>query len=218
MAKSNHSKIKNASLKRKVKYLGCANIAQLFWCHRKALYECKKDNAMFKMKIESLRGSQVKGKLGRRINMVFPTSDNDNFDMGINYQTTQAKSLPTCIDYFKWHDYYIVVSPDGVTEQLCYEFKATHFNEGIARKFVAPVAVAQANLYSFFFRRPRYEAEIYLVAEDKKISYKGMTDKAKAERMLQDLDGLLKGNQKPIPPRPWKCKNCSVPCPLRHRK
>lgn len=134
---------------------------------------------------------------------------------GLLAQYEHGEQLPSLRYHFPFREYIIEASPDGIAGDYCYEFKLV--GERFWLKFEKPVAVAQARLYSYFFERKRYKAEIYIEDEAQKETVEGELDRKWVEYLLNTMDALLKGSMEPIPPNRVKCRSCefSKECPIR---
>lgn len=120
-------------------------------------------------------------------------------------ETTRAKKYPKIRWHFNWNDYVIVGAPDGITVDNVYEFKSTR--NKFLMSFIKPIAITQADLYGYFFRRENKLVEIYVVEENKKHSFSLQVNHKRAEETLYKFKLVDDGND-PLPPKPWKCKNC----------
>jgi CRISPR/Cas system-associated exonuclease Cas4 (RecB family) len=128
-------------------------------------------------------------------------------------QQTKAEKYPTVRWNFEWKKYITVGVPDGITERFVYEFKTTR-NRFLA-SFEKPVAITQADLYGYFFRRKNKRVQIYIVKEDKVETYEEKTDTSRAETVLTNFAKVDAG-WIPPPPKPWKCNHCDFKegCPI----
>lgn len=132
-------------------------------------------------------------------------------------QALHAEKYPTIRWNFRWGKYSVVGVPDGITEEFVYEYKTTR-NSYLLR-FAKPVALAQADLYGYFFQRPRKRVQIHIAEEDKIETYEELVDTGRAEETLTAFAQVDEG--KPArPPVPWKCRSCEVraECPINQAK
>ncbi len=129
-------------------------------------------------------------------------------------ESSFAEKYDGAVGCFYFGNFIIASVPDGVTEEFCYEKKTT--GSLFLQNFVEPIAIAQANLYSYFFNRPEIRVQIQNKQTGQITTIQKLCDKEKAEDDLQKGIGLLRGEIKPIPPKTWKCKNCEYheKCPI----
>ncbi len=132
-------------------------------------------------------------------------------------QALHAEKYPTIRWNFRWERYSVVGVPDGITEEFVYEYKTTRNRYML--KFVKPVALAQADLYGYFFKRPRKRVQIHINEEDQIETYEEPIDIDRAVKTLAAFARVDEG--KPArPPAPWKCRRCEfrVECPISPTK
>lgn len=84
----------------------------------------------------------------RLVNM----KDLSHTERGKVHQFLFAEKYPSIRWNFSWKDYVIVGVPDGMTDELVYEFKTTQ--NRFTFSFQKWVADTQADLYGYFFERP----------------------------------------------------------------
>jgi CRISPR/Cas system-associated exonuclease Cas4 (RecB family) len=130
----------------------------------------------------------------------------DAKSFGMQAQETHAERYPSLRWHFKWDRYVVEGVADGLTPEFVYEFKTT--GSRYLLKHVLPSAMAQADLYAFFFQRPRKRVQVLVRDERQTETVDGPADPANAEatlRLFKAVDeGLL-----PDPPRDaWKCRKC----------
>lgn len=126
-------------------------------------------------------------------------------ERGILYQQAYGEYHPTIRWNFTWNDYTVIGVPDGITEGFVYEFKTTRNRYLI--NFVKPVALTQADLYGYFFKRDKKRVQIYVVEEATTVTWEEEINRAKAEEVLNKFKSVDEGAS-PIPPKKWKCKSC----------
>jgi hypothetical protein len=132
-------------------------------------------------------------------------------------QALHAEKYPTIRWNFRWGKYSVVGVPDGITEEFVYEYKTTR-NSYLLR-FAKPVALAQADLYGYFFQRPRKRVQTHITEEDKIETYEELVDIGRAEETLAAFAQVDEG--KPArPPVRWKCGSCEIraECPISQAK
>jgi CRISPR/Cas system-associated exonuclease Cas4 (RecB family) len=114
---------------------------------------------------------------------------------------------------FPWNRYIVVGVPDGITKKFVYEFK--HTRNDFLLSFVKTVALAQADLYGFFFRRKNKRVQIHVLESNKTHTFEEPVDTKRALETLKRFKGIEEG-ESPVPPKSWKCRNCEFTsaCPL----
>jgi CRISPR/Cas system-associated exonuclease Cas4 (RecB family) len=130
------------------------------------------------------------------------------------HQMTRAEKYPTIRWNFAWHDYVVVGVPDGITDSFVYEFKSTK-SRFLCDYYIKPVALAQADLYGYFFRRKRKKVQIYVVEGDYTQAWDEAVSEERALKTLNDFERVDKG-ELAKPPKAWKCKSCEFTrsCPI----
>jgi len=133
------------------------------------------------------------------------------------FHASRAAQHPTVRWNFPWAEYTIVGVPDGLTEDFVYEYKSTR--ERYFLVFVRPVAIAQADLYGYFFQRQKKRVQIEIIEESKTDTYEQPVNPARAKETL-DAFARVDSGQPAHPPKPWKCRNCDfrVTCPISQAK
>jgi CRISPR/Cas system-associated exonuclease Cas4 (RecB family) len=126
---------------------------------------------------------------------------------GMLIEGTRGEDYPSIRWNFKWGNYVVVGMPDGITDAFVYEFKTTR-NEFLKR-YIKPVALIQADLYGYFFKRGKKRVQIHIMEENRTETWEEDVDKANAMRMLSSFERVDKG-EKPLPPKEWKCKSCEL--------
>jgi CRISPR/Cas system-associated exonuclease Cas4 (RecB family) len=130
---------------------------------------------------------------------------------GMIAQSSYAEAYLKAEAYFAWKDYLVMAVPDGLGEDFAYEFKASR-----VAYYALPVAKAQANLYAYFYHKPRIRVQILDNKSGKVKTYEEYVDTVAAETLLEQAEKLLKNEKQPIPPKDWKCHNCEfvAECPI----
>ena len=129
-------------------------------------------------------------------------------------ESAKAERYPTIRWNFIWDKYVVVGVPDGITNEFVYEFKST--KSRFLMNFLKPVALTQADLYGYFFRRSRKRVQIYIVETGEKETWDAPVDIARAKTVLTKFKEVEMGLIPP-PPKAWKCKSCEFAalCSLR---
>ena len=120
-------------------------------------------------------------------------------------QRTRGELYPSIRWNFRWNDYVVVGIPDGLTDDFAYEFKSTR-NRRLSADH-KPVALAQANLYAYFFQRANARSQILVMDEDHTETWDTPVDPLKAEFVLGEIRKLLEEGVIPQPPKASKCWN-----------
>lgn len=144
------------------------------------------------------------------------TSTGDPMFDGILTELVLAERYPSYRWNFSYSQYVVVGVPDGITRDFVYEFKATrsrhffHLNK--------PIALTQADLYGYFFKRKKKRVQIYVREENATETIVDFVDTNRAIQTLKrfenaDLD------ENPRLPLKWKCKQCEFRrhCPISHK-
>ncbi|AFK94283.1 MULTISPECIES: hypothetical protein [Thermoanaerobacterium] len=207
-------------------FLGTSNIAQQFWCQTSVIYKSIEDEYMFKTVYERIIKEKGENLPIEEINKLIENEqqkevDNNNSNIKIIYgnpfsldplirgkadESLYAEKYPKFMYYFKYRNKIIIAAPDGITDDFCYEFKST--SSEFLLRYVQPVALAQASLYSYFFKRPKIRVQIYITATKKIKTIEEDLSTEKVEKYLNDMIDLLEGKREIILPKEWKCKNC----------
>lgn len=126
---------------------------------------------------------------------------------------SRAERYPTIRWNFPWGKYIVIGIPDGLTREFVYEYKTTR--NRFMLNFAKPVALAQADLYGYFFKRPKKRVQIEILEENKVETYEDLVNTARAEQTLSAF-ARVDGGEASRPPKPWKCRNCEFRgvCPI----
>jgi len=116
-----------------------------------------------------------------------------------------AEHYPTIRWNFEWKNYVVIGVPDGITDKFVYEFKTTR--NRFLMYYIKPVAFAQADLYGFFFKRPKKRVQIYIMEDGVTKTWEEEVKKGEAINLLERFKRVDEG-EIPIPPKKWKCKKC----------
>ena len=129
------------------------------------------------------------------------------------YQGLRAEKYPTIRWHFPWGHYSVTGAPDGLAEEFAYEYKTT--GSRFLFRFMKPVAFAQADLYGYFFHRPKKRVQIQIMEENRTETFEEPVNTANVEVTL-DSFARVDAGEPPRPPKPWKCRNCDfrTTCPI----
>lgn len=118
---------------------------------------------------------------------------------------------------FEWDKYVVIGVPDGITDEFVYEFKSTKSNYTLI--YLKHIAIAQADLYGYFFKRNKKRVQIFVMEERITKTWDSETNIKNAEGILNNFKAVDNG-QLGLPPKEWKCKKCefSSQCELINRK
>ncbi|HEK86074.1 MAG TPA: hypothetical protein ENO29_06945 [Candidatus Aminicenantes bacterium] len=124
-----------------------------------------------------------------------------------------AEKYPTIRWNFKWNEYSIIAAPDGITDDFVYEFKTT--KNRFLSNFIKPVALAQADLYGYSFKRKKKKVQIYIMEESKRETWEAEIDENNVLGLLEKFS-MANEFHKFFPPKEWKCKVCEYfnKCPF----
>ena len=117
-----------------------------------------------------------------------------------------AERYPTIRWNFEWENYVIVGVPDGITEDFVYEFKTT--GSEFLLGYMERSALAQGDLYGFFFRRQNKRVQIYVVNQAETYTWHEKVDINAAISLLKAFKRLDETREFTFPEK-WKCRNCS---------
>jgi hypothetical protein len=133
------------------------------------------------------------------------------------YQASRAEKYPTIRWHFPWRHYSVGGVPDGLTEDFAYEYKTT--GSPFLFRFMKPMAIAQADLYGYFFHRPKKRVQIEIIQDNSKVTFEEPVDAANAEATL-DAFARVDAGEPARPPKPWKCPICEfrTTCPISQAK
>ncbi|MGQ0542306.1 MAG: hypothetical protein ACT4O9_10725 [Blastocatellia bacterium] len=121
------------------------------------------------------------------------------------YHERYAEKYPSIRWNFRWEHYSVIGEPDGLTDDFVYEYKTTR--ERYLYNFVKPVAVAQADLYGYFFGSRKKKVQIHIIGENRTETFEGDVDVKKAEDTLNAFASAVAGGIV-YPPKKWKCNKC----------
>jgi hypothetical protein len=136
---------------------------------------------------------------------------------GMIYHVSRAYKYPTIRWNFTWGPYQVVGEPDGITDDSVYEYKTTR--NWFLFKFRKPVAFAQADLYGYFFHRPKKRVQIDIIEDGSCETFEQPVDAENAQRTLADFARVELGDPA-HPPKAWKCRGCEfqTTCPIGRAK
>lgn len=117
-----------------------------------------------------------------------------------------SEDYPSIRWNFDWDGYVVVGVPDGITDRFVYEYKTT--GSGWLLQWMKPVAILQADIYGYFFRRKERRVQIMVRKDGIIHTWHGEVDKNYALDSLKMFREVEKGERKPIFPAGWKCKGC----------
>ncbi len=133
------------------------------------------------------------------------------------YQASRAEKYPSIRWHFPWGRYSVGGVPDGLMKDFVYEYKTTHSR--FLFRFMKPVALARADVYGYFFHRPKKRVQILVVEEDVTETYEEPVDAPRAEDTLAAFARVDAG-EPARPPKAWKCQKCDfrTTCPISQAK
>jgi hypothetical protein len=133
------------------------------------------------------------------------------------YEESQAEKYPSIRWHFPWGRYSVGGVPDGLTRDFADEYKTTRSRSLLSYR--KPVALAQADLYAYFFHRPKKRVQVHVVEENVTETYEEAADAARAEDVLAAFARVDVG-QPARPARAWKCNKCAfrATCPISQAK
>ncbi len=130
----------------------------------------------------------------------------DGFGRGQLAQGMLARPYRSVRWNWRWRDLVVVGVPDGITRGLVYEFKSC--GKAFFLPFIRPVALTQADLYGYFWNRPRKHVEFVDSHSGERIEViRDTVDCGRAQETLRDFREVARGRLPPAP-KTWKCTNC----------
>ncbi len=132
--------------------------------------------------------------------------EKDSMLRGKVYEKLKMERYPTIRWNFEWRDYVVVGIPDGITEEFVYEFKTTKSN--FLFRYIERVALTQADLYGYFFKRDKKRVQVYVIQQDSVLSFDGQVDVSRAEETLDKFQQADTDLDSAIYPIDWKCNSC----------
>ncbi len=124
---------------------------------------------------------------------------------GNYYEQLYAEKYPTIRWNFRYKDIILLGIPDGINDELIYEFKYVSKKRYLSQTL--RTARLQADLYGYFFNRPKKKIQIYCKEEDKIYSYFEDTEKEEIVELLEKWIKMING-ELPKKPMAWKCNIC----------
>lgn len=121
------------------------------------------------------------------------------------YEEFIAERYPTLRWNFQWNDFVIVGVPDGISDEFVYEFKTTASEFLLA--YLEPCALAQGDLYGYFFKRKFKRVQVYVIDEKNIYTWHETVDTSRAVNLLKSFK-MVYEEGKAAPPERWKCRNC----------
>ena len=109
---------------------------------------------------------------------------------------------------FTWEGYVILGIPDGITDEFVYEYKSTRNKYFL--ELNRPVALAQADLYGYFFQRDSKRVQFRVEETAEIITWDDVADTDNAINALKLFSAVDAGWEPPSPNPGWKCNKCAV--------
>jgi len=136
---------------------------------------------------------------------------------GTTMETNIAERYHTFRWNFEWGNYVVIGVPDGITDEFVYEFKSTKSTYTLS--YLKHIAIAQADLYGYFFKRNKKRVQIFVMEERITETWDSETSIKNAEGILNKFKAVENG-QLGRPPKEWKRKTCEFAsqCELINRK
>jgi len=124
---------------------------------------------------------------------------------GAIYEEFLAERYPTIRWNFRWENYVVVGVPDGITDEFVYEFKTT--GSEFLLGYIERSALAQGDLYGYFFRRKNKRVQVYVVDEKETVTWHEEVNEANAVSLLKAFRQLDETHEFSLPEK-WKCNRC----------
>ncbi|MEM2914804.1 MAG: hypothetical protein QXH91_05325, partial [Candidatus Bathyarchaeia archaeon] len=125
---------------------------------------------------------------------------------GAVYEEFLAERYPTIRWNFRWENYVVVGVPDGITDEFVYEFKTT--GSEFLLGYIEQSALAQGDLYGYFFRRKNKRVQVYVVDEKETVTWHEEVNEADAVSLLKAFKQLDETREFSLPEK-WKCNRCN---------
>lgn len=135
-----------------------------------------------------------------------PEKVEDKFLRGNIYEFKLAEKYPKIRWHFTWGNYVIEGIPDGITDKFVYEFKST--KSKWLSFYTKPVALTQADLYGYFFKREKKRVQIYLMDKKEVETIEDKVDINRALKTLRLFEKVCNGKGIRGTSKKWKCKVC----------
>jgi hypothetical protein len=166
-----------------------------------------------KLKVRPILRRKKSSSLQSNVNLA---PSGDSMLDGVITELALAERYPSYRWNFPFSRYVVVGAPDGITREFVYEFKATRSRHFL--NFNKPVALTQADLYGYFFGRPKKRVQIYVRDEDKIETIVARVDPARAVDTLARFENADR-NSYAHPPVKWKCLQCELQyhCPISQK-
>jgi|SRR3989344_1791662 len=158
--------------------------------------------------IQELLSKTIRSKISKNIKKKISQSlkeETDPLSKGRYYETLHGENYPTIRWNFRYKDIVLVGVPDGITDDFVYEFKYTRKNSYIKQTLIT--AACQADVYGYYFQRPKRRIQIFCEEEDKIHTFIDDIDKQKVIDLLEKWIDMINGNL-PMKPLSWKCNKC----------
>ncbi|MCS7109833.1 MAG: hypothetical protein NZ903_03495 [Candidatus Micrarchaeota archaeon] len=217
-------------------FVSVSNICSMFWCQRQMIFKLKNGelqayksyllnkeshgnltikeiNNLLEKEKKRLKSKGLCQPMDIEMMGTLILTGEDKLDRGCFREMFSKENYPTLDCSFKWKRYEILASPDGITDQFCYEFKSVS-NQRLIH-YIKPIAISQANLYSYLFQRQAIRVQLYLEDLHKVLTFEEKTNPSTAAGVLITMDRLLKGELAPSPPKDWKCGICTFDCEMK---
>jgi len=121
------------------------------------------------------------------------------------YEEFLAERYPTVRWNFEWENYVVVGVPDGITDDFVYEFKTTRSEFLLGH--IERSALAQGNLYGYFFKRKNKRVQVYVVDEKETVTWHEEVNDVETISLLRAFRQLDE-NHRFLFPEKWKCNRC----------
>jgi CRISPR/Cas system-associated exonuclease Cas4 (RecB family) len=163
--------------------------------------------------VERLLKREQNGTIRRSARAAPSITWENPLQLGHLFHATRAEKYPRLRWNFAWGEYTVVGVADGLTQEFVYEYKTTQNRRYLLNMKLG--ALAQADMYGYFFQRPRKRVQIHLVDEGETETHDEPVDLARAEETLAAFARVDRGEPARLP-KPWKCRVCEfkASCPI----
>lgn len=133
------------------------------------------------------------------------TENTSPLKKGEIYHITRAEHYPSIRWNFRYKDMVLIGIPDGIADEFVYEFKYTGKKASISEVLMS--ATCQADVYGYYFQRPKRRVQIFCGEDEKVYTYDNEITKQKVIDLLEKWIDLRNGKM-PIKPKSRKCGSC----------
>lgn len=158
-------------------------------------------------------------KIPNKVNDDRDPSKMNPFEKGKYYENKFAEKYKSIRWNFKKGSFILLGFPDGLNDDLAYEFKYTGNHRYI--KTTLESATFQANFYALNFKKTKIRIQIYLEDLNEIKTYNLIPNKEESNLLIKQWNNMIKGELPSFPyDKPYVCKSCKFnnSCILLNKK